>query len=299
MQVLHPRTFSHVEERGSFLSLEYTPVCSSQPADMHVPLRCRRDDQPVVLVVAVAVSASAPSAALHDTLYSISENLPALQESCGIDSMQVAVVVVVDGSALHANLAGYLHGTLYNYDVSMLHSSVNGEPVTMHVFERPLQMARHAALREYFLPVSFTLAVAAQPRPLGLMRSRLWLLSGFAQQLCPDHVVSVDAGAVLHLECLSRIVRGFRRNPQVGMVVPRVVVSSLNLFSVLTASESFTRCVSDSMDSAAYSLTGLLPHVRDGALAVRWSAVQGHPIGEYFRALEGSVDELGPFDALR
>lgn len=68
-------------------------------------------------------------------------------------------------------------------DPTLLRQSHNGKPVVLTIFERSVELVKHASVREYHHPLQ--VMVAAKTANGGKMHSHLWALSGFCVQLNP------------------------------------------------------------------------------------------------------------------
>lgn len=166
---LLPEAFSHVEDREECLALEYTPYCVESPVDMRYPSRVARMHRRVQLVFGVVVPAGASRDCLERSLQSVSANIRVLLLD-GWQWTSIAVVIIVDGMAcLSASMLDYLQAALRLFDASMTVAAVGQERVHMHVFERTLELPKHAQAREYFDPMQVTLGVTNQQA--GDMRS--------------------------------------------------------------------------------------------------------------------------------
>ena len=71
------------------------------------------------------------------------------------------------------------------FDPDLLRLEHKGNEVTCHVFEKSVELSKHAAQREYYQPLQLILAI--KERNGGKLNSHLWYFSGFCRQLQPDY----------------------------------------------------------------------------------------------------------------
>lgn len=87
------------------------------------------------------------------TLTGIADNLPDLHKH-GVKWQDIAVVIVSDGrEKLNPTTAKYMEDDLKLYDPKLIvtkHLSFN---VTMHLFEKSVELPKHHLTREYFYPL--------------------------------------------------------------------------------------------------------------------------------------------------
>ncbi len=77
----------------------------------------------------------------------------------------------------------YLQHELKVFDPTLLRRTHGGKPVVMTLFERSVELVKHASVREYHPPMQ--IMIAAKAANGGKMHSHLWALCGFAVQLNP------------------------------------------------------------------------------------------------------------------
>ena len=332
-KVLLPQSFSHEEERLPFLTIEYTPFAVKRPVDALFPLRASREGRAITLLIGVHVQASDDGDALLAALHAISDNVTALDDPFGVLWTSVCVCILVDGlQDLSPALVSVLQTELKLYDPLLLQSHVNGQPVTMHVFEvrhlhtcacgfgvhllaccltaaaaaarcvqKPVEMSKHAQAREYYPPLHMSLCIAdgGAVGSVGSsdMVSRLWLLSGFGNQLHPQFVMYFARGCIPAPSCLPTVLAVFARNKDVAVVIPSQRPGGVRRFGVVQASQLFVYTARDVFQHCCQSLCGLVMHAPAHVLALRWQASQGTPLGEYFLGQDTSVQSMGPFHA--
>lgn len=98
----------------------------------------------------------------------------------------VCVVAVIDGRAVASrSVLEYATTELKILDEGMMIEEHRGQPVTMHLFERPVTLARHKTQREYFKPMQVRLGVAQvrQHAPAKASRHCVNISNSFHPQL--------------------------------------------------------------------------------------------------------------------
>ena len=73
-----------------------------------------------------------------------------------------------------------------SYDPKLLKPQFHGSEVTMHLFEKTVELARHSSQREYFPPMQLMLDLKA--RNGGKLNSHLWFFTAICRQLRPEFV---------------------------------------------------------------------------------------------------------------
>lgn len=307
---LHPSAFSHVEEREECTVLEYTPYSVRAPVDLRYPTRLSRMRRSVHTVVGIIVPFAAnpedQATALQHTLTAVSANLRELTRE-GVDWTTVAVVVVLDGlNCMSDPLETYLRSALRLFDGTMLSSTMKeGEAVHLHVFERTVELPKHAQAREYYDPLQMVLAVPTAQN--GDMKSYMWLLNAFCQQLEPTYVVTFVSGVKPEPKCLQSLLCRLDDDDSIAMVIPNVSTTSNTLFSPLAMSQLFLTTFHNSMSSPFHSLFGYVPTVTPSCavtgpghcIALRWKSIPPNVLGKFFRSQELPIADLGPMKANR
>jgi len=124
---------------------------------------------------------------LRETLHGLANNMEAL-EDLGISWRQVQVCVIIDGlSKASESMLVYLQDELKIYDPALVRTQFHGSDVTMHLFEKTIQLSRHATQREYYLPLQLMLGLKA--RNGGKLNTHLWFFSAICRQLRPEFVM--------------------------------------------------------------------------------------------------------------
>lgn len=302
---LRADVFSHVEDREECLSLEYTPYCVEAPVDMRYPLRTGRMGRSIRLVFGVVVPACAPSELLEHTLRGIAANMLELTSS-GWHWSNIAIVVVCDGvDCVSRSTVEYLHSSLRLFEPSMMLSDVSGEIVHMHVYERTVELAKHAQSREYYDPMQMILGMPTQQ--CGDMKSYMWLLNAFCQQLAPEYVVTLAAGAVPQSNCCARLLEHLAHNPHTAVVFPDTHIPSSSIFHPLIMSQLFLSKLHSAVYAPFHSVVGYVPTTAPvcsvtglkHCAALRWSNITPAALGHFFEGQVKAIATLGPLHSLR
>ena len=75
----------------------------------------------------------------------------------------------------------------HSYDPALVLPSFHGADVTMHIFEKTVELSRHASQREYYPPMQ--LMVGLKARNGGKLNSHLWFFTAICRQLSPEFVL--------------------------------------------------------------------------------------------------------------
>lgn len=138
--------------------MDYTPLICIKPIDLNAVIRPRKLGRKIRMLSCVT-SFNEEGAELLRTLDGIAANLPSL-EKAGLHWSECAVVVVLDGmDRVSPSMLDTLEHELRVFDPSLLRAEHLRRPVTMHLFERTVEIARHATQREYHFPLQLTIAI--------------------------------------------------------------------------------------------------------------------------------------------
>ena len=132
---------------------------------------------------------------LKRTLLGLAENLDDL-DAAGVSWHEMVVSIIVDGRyKASPDLLTYMEKELKCYDGELMKDTFRGEDVTMHLFERTVQLSKHTAQRTYYRPLQ--LIFALKERNGGKLNSHLWYFNAFCRQLTPKYTF-VRAVGKLH-----------------------------------------------------------------------------------------------------
>ncbi len=198
--------------RAEFAALDYTP-CVTMPVDLTASLRPAKLGRKIRLLICVTAY-NEEGDELRRTLRGFAANLPFL-EKAGLHWSEVAVCVIIDGlDRASPSMLDYCANDLRVYDPTLLRSQHLRLPVSMHLFERTVEIARHETQREYHFPLQLTLAIKTQNG--GKLNSHLWFFSGFSTQLNPKYCVLIDVGTEPAPTAVTKLYVAMEDDPQCG-----------------------------------------------------------------------------------
>ena len=148
--------------------------------------------------------------------------------------------IAIDGrEAASDSMLDYLQHEMKLFDPALLRKKHHGRPVTMHLFERSVELSKHKSQREYHYPLQCILAL--KERNGGKLNSHLWFFSGFSvqvgrgedcsivhahlsilapspssRQLNPKYCGLMDVGTVPQKTALVKLFLGLENDPQLG-----------------------------------------------------------------------------------
>lgn len=145
-----------------------------RPVDLAEQLRPVKAMRKIRLFIAVTCY-NEDGDELRRTLQGIASNLPKLYK-VGLHWSEIAVCILMDGrEQASASMRDFLQFEMKIYDPSIMRTVHHGRPVVMHVFERSVELLKHASQREYHYPLQVRSAAKRRcnepsPRPHPLPR---------------------------------------------------------------------------------------------------------------------------------
>ena len=274
-------------------TIDYTPCTSPHPIDAKCLLRPKRASRKTRLFIVVTCY-NEEGDELRRSLTGIASNLTALQ-AVGLHWSEIAVLIIIDGrEKVNCTMIDELTG-LSLFDGSLLKESHHGRPVVLHLFERTVELPRHATQRLYFPPLQIALAI--KEKNGGKLNSHLWAFTAFASSLNPKYVLTLDVGTVPLPDSLVRMYSAMEENPQYGGAAGEIRVRNMRPWKWLDSVQSFEYSASHTLDKAAESCCGYV-QVLPGAFSLyRWVAIRGEPLASYFRVEETRLADLTPLVA--
>ena len=284
--------FSHYEDREELMTVDYTPAINARPVDLHKPLRTLRLGRDIVIAVCITLY-NEEVEELKMSLRGVAENLSYLAV-VGIDWTQVQVVIVADGrNKLSESVQEYLTKDLLLYYEDLLLESHKGNSVTMHLYEKTIELARHSSQRQYFFPMQVLFAL--KEKNGGKLNSHLWFFSAFCRQLQPKYVFLIDAGTAPKRDAMMHLYQCMEENPQIGGAAGEIQVRTPRFYHMLEAAQDFEYRASHILDKPMESVFGYLSVLPGAFSSFRWEAVRGEPLSQYFKLEETGPKDLGPF----
>ncbi|RYE83890.1 MAG: hypothetical protein EOO65_03190 [Methanosarcinales archaeon] len=232
-----PRSaISHEEERMEFRCLDYSPLVNVRPIDLSDQFRPVKACRKIRLYIAITAY-NEEGDELRRTLMGIADNLPKLAKA-GLHWSEVCVCILIDGrEAASQSMLDFLQFDLKLYDPTILRTVHRERPVVMHVFERSVEMSKHATQREYHYPLQCMLAL--KERNGGKLNSHLWFFSGFCVQVNPKYTLLFDVGTVPHKNAIVRMYIGMEDDPQIGGACGEISVRNARPWHFLDAAQAF------------------------------------------------------------
>lgn len=229
--------FSHDEDRDEFLQIDYTPCITTNPVDMDYPLRVRRQDKDVTLMVCITVYNEGPDM-LDRTLKGLAGNLVDLSVKAGIDPDEVVVCVMLDGRReADEFMLDYLRNDIKVYDPDLIEIQHKNKDVMMHLFEKSVELPKHPTAREYYEPLQMILALKELNG--GKLNSHLWFFTAFCTQVQPKYVLLIDVGTVPAEGAVNNMVVAMEHNDQIGGVCGELEVYEPKPFNLFQAAQHF------------------------------------------------------------
>ena len=237
------------------------------------------------------------------TLRGIAENV---QFMCGTYGESVwedlAVAIVSDGrsKANEKTLDWMTQRGLF--DEKLMTVEEVGLNVDMHLFEHTMQMVKswnqQVSKGAYYKPLQAIFAL--KQLNAGKLNSHLWFFNAFAEQLLPEYTVLLDVGTIPGKDAIFRLIRSMDRDPFMAGVCGEIAVYEPKLGNFIEASQNFEYKISNIMDKSLESIFGFISVLPGAFSAYRYCAIrmddEGEgPLAEYFRSINSSMRELGPF----
>lgn len=196
------RNFSHLEDREEFRILDYMPAINSRPIDLHDPLRVRRAGRTIKAFLCITMY-NEHADELKRSLRGVADNLDQLEPALLWE--EFAVCIVVDGRhKMSKSVLQFAEKELKLFDPDLVKVEHNGAPVTAHIFEKSVELAKHTSQREYFKPLQMILCI--KERNGGKLNSHLWYFSAFCRQLQPKFwCVAAQSQALTCVVCDERV----------------------------------------------------------------------------------------------
>lgn len=291
-KTLPKSAFSHEELRAEFRCLDYSPLTNVRPVDTAEQLRPIKANRKLRMFICITCY-NEEGDELRRTLQGVAANLPKLAKA-GVHWSEVAVAIMIDGREVASqSMLDFLQYEMKLYDPSVVRNVHHGRPVVMHVFERSVELTKHATQREYHHPLQCVLGL--KERNGGKLNSHLWFFSSFAVQLNPKYCVLVDVGTIPERKSLVRLYDAMEDDPQCGGVCGEILIRNARPWHFLDAAQSFEYKVSHVLDKACESVYGYISVLPGAFSAYRWVAIRGEPLCAYFTIEEISAKDLGPF----
>lgn len=283
-----------IEENDESKYLDYTPLTNVMPIDMTEVIRVEQLKRSIKVAICVTCYSECKDE-IRDTLRSVAANIEAIAEA-GVLWHEVLVVIVFDGRAkMHASTQAYLQQELLLYHPHQMEDEVLGRPTTAHMFERTLDMAKHATRREYYPPIQAVLLVKQESS--GKLSSHMQFFHGICTQINPKFTVLLDVGTLPEPTAIMKLYRCMEEQPDVAGCCGELTVRDWSILKGLQCAQVFEYAASHYMDKGMEGFFGFISVLPGAFSAYRWAAIRGEALNEYFLAEELTTRQLGPVRA--
>ncbi|KAJ1649474.1 hypothetical protein IWQ61_009454 [Dispira simplex] len=306
------------KEGDEFTKLRYT-ACTSDPNEF---LAKRYTLRPVLYgrsteLFLVLTMYNEDDVLFNRTMTSVFKNIAHLcsrtrSRTWGKDGWQKVVVCVVsDGrSKINPRVLNVL-GTMGAYQDGVMQNSVNGVPVTSHIFEYTTQICVDSKMNirgpdKGMVPVQVLFCL--KEKNAKKINSHRWFFNAFAPLLNPNVCILIDVGTKPGNTSIYHLWKAFDRDPQVGGACGEIVAdvgeACCNVWNPLVAAQNFEYKMSNILDKPLESVFGYISVLPGAFSAYRYAALQNTapgvgPLAAYFKGelLHSSEGTGGIFEA--
>ncbi|KAJ1971765.1 Chitin synthase, class 1, partial [Dimargaris verticillata] len=225
----------------------------------------------------------------------------------GKDGWQKIVVCIVsDGrSKINPRVLNVL-GAMGVYQDGVMQNSVNGQPVTGHIFEYTTQVTVDDKLNirgpdKGMVPVQILFCL--KEKNAKKINSHRWFFNSFAPLLNPNVCVLIDVGTKPGGTSIYHLWKAFDRDQQVGGACGEICTDvgkgCCNVWNPLVAAQNFEYKMSNILDKPLESFFGYISVLPGAFSAYRYAALQNTapgvgPLASYFKGeLIHSNHEVG------
>jgi chitin synthase len=145
--------------------------------------------------------------------------------------------------------------------------------------------------------VEVQVMLAIKEENAGKLDSHEWAFSGFAPQLNPKYIITVDVGTKPTPSATFRLLSTMERNSHVGGCCGEIAVDHPFEYALdpVVSAQHFEYKTSNILDKAMESCFGFVTVLPGAFSAYRFEAISGAPLAAYFKSLHTDTAALGPF----